>query len=300
MNKLTKALVGVLLAQAVAATVAAEGMSLRLGMSYRDFDAAEFGAVAFRGAGTQANAVGPYGVQNVMAVLGAPLGTPFTIDYVRLNDANTGFGSRDNLSPVLGFENDLGIHAGLALSLVGNFQVYLLDSRSGYAGNSAAPGNFAFEQWRHFVVAPGGILSPGAFLVAAPGTTFSARNAFDMDLYVLDLGMSARTTGSALSFTVAAGPTLNITRTITSQRTQVSWPAQGLLAAGTQTESVGDSSEKLLLGLYAALGLAYDLSEEWSVAGEFRYDYIDRDAGTSQADMDLSSGSGQITLRYRF
>lgn len=300
MNKLTKALVGVLLAQAVAATVAAEGMSLRLGVSYRDFDAAEFNAVSFRGWGTQANAVGPYGVQDVVAVPGAPLGTPFTMDYVRMNDATTSFGSRDSMSPVLGFENDLGIHAGLALSLIGNVQMYLLDSRSGYSGTSAAPGGFAFEQWRHFVVTPGGDLSPGAFLVTAPGTTFSARNAFDMDLYVLDLGLSARTTGSVLSFTLAAGPTLNITRTLTSQRSMVSWPAQGLLAAGTRTETAEDSSKKVLLGLYAAFGLAYDLSEQWSVAGEFRYDYVDRDAGTSQADMDLSSGSGQITLRYRF
>ena len=205
--------------------------SLRLGVSYRDFNSVDFSGGGFRNLGTQTNLVGPYGVQNIMTAPGNPILAPVILDYVSGSSNSAGFNSADKMAPVVGFRYDLKPVGQLKLALVGNFQYYNLDV-------DASGGNLAVQQYQHFVLDAAGTLTPGAILVgpAFPGTTVSVRNRFDMDLYVLDFGLEGRLAVKSFNFTLAVGPSLTIANADLSQSQQASWIAQGpgLPAGGPQ------------------------------------------------------------------
>ncbi|OGV79555.1 MAG: hypothetical protein A3K19_02685 [Lentisphaerae bacterium RIFOXYB12_FULL_65_16] len=307
-----KRLVGVaVVVQAGVAWAGESPWTLRLGVSYRDFDDVDFKGGEFRNWGTQNNTVGPYGVQNATTAPGLsfPDPSPVILDYVRSSGSSEEVDNSDKFAPIIGFRYDLTPECKLGLGVVGNLQYYRLDIGAGtMSGTAVAPGGFSVEQYQHWPIdASPGTLTPGAPLVgpAMPGTTFSARNQLDMDLYVLDIGLDVRATVDRVNFTLAAGPTLTIADAESSQKQQASWEEQGGspgvgLPAGSYTDKSSDSDTDFLLGAYAALGVTLDVTTSWSVGVEYRYDYVSEDAGTRQAELDLSGSSGILRVGYRF
>ncbi len=295
----------------LASAVWAEGSpwALRLGVSYRDFDDIEIKSKAFRNWGQSDNA--PFGVQNVTTVVGNPLDAPVILDYVRAKGGSDGIDNSDKWAPILGFEYELNSpKEWFGLSLVGNFQYYQFDAGLSASGAVGAPGRFTVEQYQHWWVdtnSPANFipdtLTPGVPLVGPSllGTSFSVRSKFDLDLYVFDLGIQAKTTVKQVSFTLALGPTLTIADAESSQSQSASWLAQGPgLPAGSYARKTSDSELELLVGAYGALGVTWDMSASWSLGAECRYDYVSSDAGTDQVDLDLSSFSGIARLAYKF
>ena len=299
-------------AVAVQAGVAWAGDSpwrLRLGASYRDFDDIEIENVKFGNWGQSNRA--PFGLQNVTTVVGNPLNAPVILDYVRVTGGSNGFDSSDKWGPILGFEYaPVADNSWFGLSMVGNFQYYSFDASSSAAGAVGSPGPFEVEQYQHWWVdtnkspdyvpdtlTPGVLLADGQLL----GTSFAMRSKFDLDLYVLDLGLQARATIKRINVTLALGPTLSIVDAESSQTQQASWLAQGPgLPAGSSNQKTSDSELDFLFGAYGALGVNLDITKSWSIGVECRYDYVHGDAGTDQVKMDLSSFSGIARLAYQF
>lgn len=303
MKTWVQALTGVaLVVQAGVAGAGESPWTLRLGASYRDFDDVTFEATDLRNWG-RSNTAGPYGVQNITTAPGNPILAPVILDSVTWEGGAESIDSSDKFGPIIGFRYDLTRPCWARLALVGNVQYYNLGTEAAASGSAVAPNGFALAQHQHFVLDTLGTLTPGAVLVGGPmpGTTFSARSEFDMDLYVLDLGLEARATVSRVNFTLAVGPTLTITDTDASQMQQASWAAQGPgLSAGGYSQESSDSGTDALLGAYGALGVSFDITTSWGVGLEYRYDYVGDDAGTDQAEMDLSGSSAILRVTYRF
>jgi opacity protein-like surface antigen len=120
--------------------------------------------------------------------------------------------------------------------------------------------------------------------------------------------LEGRATVDRFNFTLALGPTLTIADAESSRAMQASWVHQGLpglpdsgVPAGSYAPGGSDKSDiDFLLGAYAAVGVTLDISTSWSLGVEYRYDYVNGDAGTSQAELDLSGSSGILRLGYRF
>jgi hypothetical protein len=314
MNWLTKATaVGVILGQVLTVSAADGAMRLRLGASYRVFDDVDFGQVAFANWGTQSNPTGPYGVQGVTNLVGAPVGTPVTLDYMRFNGSDVGVESDSAWAPVLGLSWDVLEEDDWTWSVVSNLQAYGVDAGDTAQGDNAAGGNgFDLERYRHWVLA-GGVVSPGLAVPGpgAGGTAFAVRSEFELDLMVLDLGLEARKRYRNFEFTTAAGPTLNYSYCDTSQREMVSWAAQagGLVPAGAYMVMHEESDRDLNVGVYGSLGLNVRMGGGVSTGSrccpvtlglECRYDYVPDDVGTDLAEIDLSGFSGQVRLVFEF
>lgn len=298
-----------LAAQAGAACAGDSPWALRLGVSYRDFDDMKIKGANVRNWGQPNDA--PYGVQNVSKVVGNPLNAPVILDYVSGHGGSDRLDNSDKWAPVIGFAYELTPpDKTLGISLVGNFQYYCFDTGSSAAGSTASPGTFTVTQYQHWWVdtstPPDFIpdtLTPGVLLTGPPllGTTFSVRSRFEMDLYVLDLGVQARATLKPVNVTLALGPTISMASAESSQTQRASWRAQGPgLPAGTHASKASDSKLELLPGAYGAIGVTCDLAESWNIGMECRYDYVHGDAGTSQVEMDLSGFSGIVRLAYQF
>ncbi len=283
--------------------------TLRLGASYRDFDYIKIKTENFNNWGQANNA--PFGVQNVTTVVGNPLNAPVILDYVRSKDGSDGISSNDKWAPIIGFGYELTpADKTFGLSLVGNFQYYNFGAGISASGRVGAPGTFTVEQYQHWWVDTDSppdfvpdTLTPGVKLLGPqlPGTSFSVRSKFDMDLFVFDLGVQARATLKQFNITFAVGPTLTIADAESSLSQQASWLAQGPgLPAGSYNRKTKDSELEFLPGAYGALGVIWDISAAWSLGVECRYDYVSGDAGTDQVKMDLSSFSGIARLAYQF
>lgn len=279
--------------------------SLRLGVSYRDFDNIKFGDGEFRNFGQQ-EGEGPFGVQNISSETAFPDFGLLNADYVRYNGGGSGdFDDTDHLAPIIGFRYEFAPSGNWQWSIVGNFQYYNLESGNGASGSSEDPGDFTYAQYQHFVgfgiifPIPEGDLPNDP---PEPGTTFSVRNKFDLNLYVLDLGVEGRANWDNFHLSAAVGPTLTIADMDSSQTQSASWAAQGvdLLPAGSYSEKIGDSETKIMPGVYGAVGATVDLSDRWSVGVEGRYDWVSDNAGNGQADLDLSGFSGIVSVMFRF
>lgn len=283
--------------------------SLRLGVSYRDFDDIEIKDVNFGNWG-QSNSA-PFGVQNVTTVVGNPLNAPVILDYFRAPSSSSGVDGSDKWGPIIGFEYaPVSSGSWFGLSMVGNFQYYCFGASSSASGSVGSPGSFEVEQYQHWWVdtdvppdyvpdtlTPGVLLADGQLL----GTSFAMRSKFDLDLYVFDLGLQARATIKRINVTLALGPTLSIVDAESSQTQQASWLAQGPgLPAGSSNQKTSDSEFDYLFGAYGALGVTLDITKSWSIGVECRYDYVHDDAGTDQVKMDLSGFSGIARLAYQF
>jgi opacity protein-like surface antigen len=309
-----KTVVGLTVAMQAGVAWAGESpWTLRLGLSYRDFDDVAFQNVDFRNGGRNNIVGGPAGVQNVTTLPGSMTDVSVVLDEVRWNGGSEGVDGSDKFAPVIGFGYDLMQSGRIRLALVGNFQYYRLRMEgSSASGATGAPGSFTLKPYQHWWwdldnSGTGETLSAGQPYTGTPFTTtsFSVRNRFDMDVYVLDLGLEARATVSRLNVILALGPTLTIADAESSQRQSASWDAQGLpespsVPAGSYSQGSSESNTDVLPGAYVALGLSVDLSAAWSIALQYRYDYVSGDAGTSQAELDLSGSSGILSVSYRF
>jgi hypothetical protein len=277
--------------------------SLRFGPTYRDLDAVEFGEASFRNLGNQNNPAGPYGVQNATTVGAVPAGTPVALDYVQWPGATEHVDQSDHWGPGIG----IGLRGPevslLRLGLAANVQAYAVRVSKSGAGSMVAPGPFSATQYRHLVLI-GGALSPQVAQIApaAGGTQFAVCDTFDMDLIVLDLGLEAQTAWRQLSFTLAAGPTLNLADCESVQRSTVWWAAQagGSLPAGLYAARNHDSELNVIPGLYGSVGIMWAISARLALGAELRYDTAVSEAETDSAGIDLDGASVQARMTCRF
>ena len=303
MKRMVQAVVGIMLTSTVAAWAADKGAawapaspwSLRLGASYREFKDVDFKGTAFRNFGTQDNAVGPYGVQNVTTIPGASVGTPVLLDYIGGGDFSGSTKSGDGWAPVLGFGWDFAQMDAIRIGLVGNLQYYSFEVKT--------DGAASYQQFRHLVLGAGA-LSPAMAQIDPPvaGTTFAAESKLEMDIWVLDLGLQASADVSRFTFNVAAGPTVTFTDADSSQAQNAAWGAQaaGLLPAGGFASENSESDSGATLGVYGAVGVTVRINKNWAVGAEYRYDYVSDEAGPDSAKLDLSGSSAQVKVIFNF
>ena len=307
----------VLITSAVVTTVACAqegGIHLRTGVVYRDFDEVNFDDVDFMNWNGQAGG-GPFGIQNAQTA--DPTGTAdyqtrpgasnANLDYVKWPSQDSRPSNTSRWGPSLGLAVDIYQTERMTIGISSHIQYYSIEAGDKNKGNMASPDDFIARQYNHQVRAPGLILPVGPMQPANDpvvpfGTDFSSftvDNEFDLDLYVFDLGVEARSRLSWGSLRVAAGPTLHIADAETTQKHRYTWyDAAGEHRQGPFTRS--DEETKYLFGFYGAVSAAYDVTQSWAVAAEYRYDVVAGDAGDDLSSLDLDSSSGQIKLIYTY
>jgi len=323
MNFMKKLGVLALLAQAVAVSAADNnGWSMRLGASYRSFQDVDFNSVPFRNWGNQAGVTGPFGVQGyaLNPVYGLPIPAlppapkivvVVPVQEVMYNGGTGDIDSEEGFAPVIGVAKELVQVGPFILSLAANLQYYSPESDSTERGNMVDAGNFTATQYTYNLWTFGGvppdmlIFSGGVAVPPIPGsgTQFSLQNRFDMDLWVLDAGLEARTDFDCFSLNLALGPSLNITNVETSQTQQASWagiPGIDAGATGSYSQKVTDRETDFIPGLYGAIGISFNLNEKWAVGAEYRYDWVNEEPGTDQGKIDLTGSSAQLKVTYKF
>ncbi len=273
-----------------AAEISTEGMTFHIGANYRNFDDVEFQGFAFDNFNNSAVVGGPFGVQGFVNV-GSNPPPQIQADYVMFGGSED---DTDGWGPGFGIELPVGNEEeDIALSLVGNFGFFSLQ-----AGEISSDGLLTGS-------APHDVLGDGTVVPINPNTTpdptqnltpgaptgVQVENDFDMELYVLDIGLKG-TIGvmDNFAFAVAAGPTLSIGDLDTFQREVGS-------AGGRRTS---DSETDVVLGLYVNLEASYQFNESLGVSLGYRYDYASDDVSTDQAELDLDGHGGQIRVNIAF
>ena len=118
---------------------------------------------------------------------------------------------------------------------------------------------------------------------------------FDMNLYVLDLGLNAGYNfDSGIRAFVAAGPTLTL-----AQMNSCSASTVYAGASAAKTTSHKDELE-FNWGVYASVGANYWFTEALGVSGELRIDRGCGDVGTRYFSQDMDTFGGILKVQYSF
>lgn len=296
-------------------TVTAGDWRVSLGGSYRGFDSVDFSATALRNYGDTNRPLGPLGMQErdpQTLFPGAPPPNllPIPADFARFTGSSESVSSSDGFAPVVGFELALPA-AGterLCLSLVGSFQYYNVEVSENNTGSWASAGSFdAYHHKYGWLAAGGGVFTPPGLRTPglSTGTSVFLRNEFDMDLFVLDLGIKAACKIGdkvPIEIYVALGPSLSIADVDTAQTENATWnPVANSTDPGANVpQTRTDSNVDLQPGLYGVVGVSWKFTSHMGLAAEYRYDQVFGDVGTDQGELDLSGSSGQIKLFYEF
>lgn len=282
---------------------------LSLGASYRNFDDIDFKSFNFRNFDNVDTASGPFGIQNLAPIEPTLPDGQITLDTVRFIGTSADVDFSDSLSPiVIGLEAvfDLGLRPEVentfSISIVSNLQYFNVEVSESEQGNSTNAGQFEGRQFNYQVLGGVLVLPPinldNPTIGLASGTTTTVINEFDMELYVLDLGVKPSFTTDRLSSGVAVGVAINFVDISTSQTEQGAFT---IIPSGEYNLTRKNSESDILLGAYAAFSLEVGITEHIGLAFEYRYDWVDDDdAGTSQVDADLKGQSGLIRAVYRF
>jgi len=280
------------------------------GVSHRNFSDIEFAAFAMRHYGNTDATAGPLGLQSLTnANTGGYTNLTYAIDHAAYNGSDVNVDSADRTGIVLAAERRLKTTDKIEFSLVSGLQVYHLQQDACDTAAPGAPGRFTTFNYVHSVIL--GIFNDPKTLVppAAPvpglqaGTQLRVDNDLNLDLFVLDLGIKAAVNVKNVRCYCAAGPTVSIADTDTSQTVSVQWTNTAVLPVPYRTgfsESNSQHHVDVVVGGYAAVGAAYDFNERLGVAAECRYDAVTREVGTSQADVDLNGVSGLLKAVWRF
>lgn len=249
-----------------------------------------------------------------------------TLDSIRYESDSEDVDGSDSGSLQLGLDRYLTFMDRWLIYLTTDLHFYNIDF-SNVHSNANDPGAFTPLQFTHQVVdadddpLDGRIIEHINPSVAAPiagsspGTSYSVRNQFDMDLTVIDAGIKFTLEPRDLNVSLAVGPTLSFVDASVTQRQIASWAVPGpdphqrgldphsaspTVPAGSTSMTARDSDQFVALGLYLSLDLIYEFSYRWGVQGSIRYDYVGDEVDTSLAELDLSGAGGQLQLFYKF
>ena len=282
----------------------AEGWRLGVGVSYRDFQDLEFESFSLRNYNQTDPTTGNLGLQgyenNVTLV---PYTGGFAVDHAAFKGTGEDFSTGSRTAPVITLEKSWRQDDALHLSWVFNLQYYDLDNSFGTDVTGAAASRY-FNTFNRNHWSVGGNLAP-AFPGATPGlqagTKVFVRHEFDLDLYVLDFGLKADYATKFANFSLAGGPTLNLSLADSRRTEGATWnPVGGTADPGSYTRSESASRDQLVLGGYLAAGVNFSLTERWTLAAEYRYDVASEKVGTHHAELDLDGQSLLLRLSYAF
>lgn len=268
--------------------------TIGVGASYRNFRDARFtGASAGNYIGLfQDSAAG-------MSEYSHAIGNYMGDDPVPVNVVTYAGGSAES-SGDYGFEESLGIILGtsvglwqdgrLGLDFVANFQYFKLDSAA-YGG--------AGSEYTKNVYAAGGQVSYNDVVQQTSYIAASSKTQFDLELYVIDLGLSVDYSfENGLGLYAATGPTLSMADMESNSRAGLINTAAGNSAiAGA---SGRDNEIEFEWGWYVAAGASYWFSEKFGLACELRYDEALGTVGTKYVVQDLDAWGGNLKFLIRF
>ena len=125
-----------------------------------------------------------------------------------------------------------------------------------------------------------------------------ARTSLDLSLYTFALGLSGSYSMNDFSVFIAGGPSVSLVDF------DLNTEINGIWKDGSDTfysqRVKEDNSLKCRAGLYAEVGLKYQISEHWAVGVVGRYDYIPTKVNTDLVRIDLSGSSVQGMVSYTF
>lgn len=288
----------------------------KIGVSYRSFDDIDFDATAFRNANNSQAIGGPFGIQNYSVLIDADtsqnsIPDRANADYVSLGAAEGDPGSSDSWGPMIGVEIPIRDDSSdVAIDVVANFQFFNINAGMDAAGSAANSGAFSAFHILHSVqdnmngtgtVDP---FTPGfdpRIDGLSTGSSVLADLDFEVDLYVLDIGLKAAYVHEHWSFGVAAGPTLHIGDVESSFTQQATWtPIPGLTNDPGQSRSKSsDSDTDLVFGGYIAFDGAYQINESLAVVAGYRFDF-GSDISTSLAEIDIETHGFFVQAAFDF
>jgi opacity protein-like surface antigen len=281
------------------ASMQSDNWHIGLGISYRNFRKPKFKSTNvpnFTGLFNDADdpVILEYTPEN-LASYGEKYSGPVNIvHYTGGSVSSTGhYGFEESLSPAIGFSLGLWQKDNIELNLVANLQYFSLDSASrhnGFAGGD----EYTALMWVQFGVPneDGGEYDP----YNTTHLSGSARTKFDMDLYVLDLGLSLNYIfQNGLQAYIAAGPSISLADMESSSSAAIAG-----LAHGSARNSARDNDIDYIFGVYASLGASYWITEQVGLSLELRYDEGFNNASTKFVSQNLDAFGGVLKCLVRF
>lgn len=273
-----------------------------IGVTYRHFGDVEVDSVGLRNHDRMMTPGGPFGIQGYSTLPGLADGSGVTADQVRFHGYDDSVGWE--FAPTVGIARELWRDGGLSLSLTASFSFFSIGVDMGTAGRSNSR-RFSASHYNYLVVG-GTVLAPPINDVPlagfSPGTsaTFRLSN-FDLDLYVVDVGLRGRLQRDRFYLTAAAGPVFYLADAESRIVEGGSWNAiPGTGDTGGYTKKADDSDLDTEFGIFGSIGAGVDLTERLAVEFELRWDEAFGKVGTSQAVVDLDGVSGILKLVIGF
>ncbi len=268
--------------------------TIGLGASYRNFRDARFSAAS---AGNyvglfqdSAANMGPYAVE-VNKYMGNDPVPVSVVTYTGGSAESSGdYGFQESLGIVLGTSCGLWQDGRLGLDFVANFQYFKLDS-AGYGS--------AGREMTTNVFAAGGQTSYNDVYQQTSYIAGFSKTQFDLELYVIDLGVSLDYNfENGLALYAATGPTLSLADMESNSRAALANTAAG---GNTIAAARGRDNEiEFEWGWYVAAGASYWFSEKYGLSCELRYDEGFGTVGTKYAEQDLDAWGGNLKFLIRF
>ena len=197
------------------------------------------------------------------------------------------YGDGEKMAPVVELSKNIWAQNALDLDMVIGFQAFDLDSAAHFDGKGAF-----LDVYDYYVYAGRGNyvvndVKMDASAKGIPVVDATGKTKMDMNLYVLDLGLSLGSNfdNGARVFLVA-GPTLTLS------------DLNSTAYSGAIRRH--DDSTDLTLGCYASVGADFWFSEVIGLSAEFRYDKAFSQVKTHYVKQDLDGFGGQLKLKYRF
>ena len=292
------AVVGISYIYAQESAFSVDNWHLSLGVSYRDFRKPTFKSSAMPNFTGSFSAAQP----DIIAWDPSKYGANSSLEIVNVIHYSGGrqgsrghYGFEESLAPALGFSLALAQQDNIEFSLVANLQYFSLDSASRH--NAFAGGN-EYTRLANVIngVAGAEYDEPYGSLNYTSHLSGSAKTKFDLDLYVLDLGLSANYIfQSGLQAYIAAGPSLSLADMESSSFSRVG-SAGGALASARGR----DNDIDYIFGYYASIGASYWISEQVGLSLELRKDEGFKKAATKYAKQDLDAYGGMLKCIFRF
>lgn len=247
------------------------------------------------------------------------------LDYIRFDGASDSIDSFSGTGVALSMDRKILTRPNWVVRVTGGLQYFHPSSSESYDGDMNGAAHFTTEQYRHTIAdSEAGpqldnsdiVINPATQQVTVNSSTvYDVEEDFDMDLIVLDLGLSIAYTRGKWEYELGTGPTINLIPSFdTSQHLWARWDdiessspnppydagAPVVIDGGTYNEHHSDSTSDVLFGGYLSAGVTYALTEHSDVAARFRYDFVSGSVRTDLARMDLDSLSLQFSWIYHF
>lgn len=268
--------------------------TIGLGASYRNFRDVRFTAASagnYQGLyHDSAASMGPYASE-----IGKYTGNdPVPVNVVTYtggsSESSGDYGFQESLGIVLETSYGLWQDGRLGLDFVANFQYFKIDS-AGYGS--------AGSEYTTNVYAAGGQTSYNDVFQQTSYIAGFSKTQFDLELYVIDLGVSLDYNfENGLALYAATGPTLSLADMESNSRAGLANTAAGGSSIGGARGR--DNEIEFEWGWYAAAGASYWFSEKYGLSCELRYDEGFGTVGTKYAEQDLDAWGGNLKFLIRF